>query len=156
MPSTMSRTATREERIEKWVALNAISMLLSDIVGFISCEDTFEDLAAFQANLPDIDTLDAKLFSQLWPDDEGPGSPEHAEHALADIRSKIVVGQIFAMLARRPDELAGIAAQNFAHMHERLTLTAGSRPARRSWAVPPFVDSPKATRGGDDAESDHA
>jgi hypothetical protein len=72
-------TPSRAERIEEYVTREALSTVLSNVGGACGhlIADNVQDIAA---------DLDGPLFSELWPDENPPETPESIEHQLVDIR----------------------------------------------------------------------
>src|SRR5687767_7827720 len=99
-------------------------------------EDTFADTSTFRDHLSDINLIDAELFGELWPDDEGPVSPDDVEHELANVNSQLILSQILGTLAHHPDTIAGLSSEWVARAQERVRAIAAGRPADASWTVP--------------------
>lgn len=147
MPSTMSRTATREERIERWVTLDVAGLLLSHVSGLLednslraSSPAEFRDgeYPELTTALGDDDMiLDASLFSELWPDEMTPTeSPESAEAGLASLRSRVLVGRVLLALSQHPEKLQRLGMEQLAYASRDLRELAASRPDEATWVVP--------------------
>lgn len=132
MPSTMSRTATREAKLERWLALDVGGLLLSHVMDFAD-EARYPDLEAFDS---DDTVLDASLFEELWPNESTPReSPESAEAQLASLRSRLLVSRVLIALSQHPEKLLRLGMEQLEHASRDLAQLAASRPEEAAWVV---------------------
>lgn len=114
--ATATTTETREQRVSKYVALDALRDLLNhlpDISGMDATVKHVSPLGWDRIDVGDYNDTGSSLFEELWPADEWDDVFESAEYRSASARSDLMLGHLFTLLANNSDRLRELADEAF-------------------------------------------